>query len=154
MKLIKLTRDFYNENTHLVEALDNFNGNWQKGKTRGYGVVVVSISSLTFAIPLRSNIKHSAAYLTKRGEKNVGLDYSKALLITDPAYISGEVFKIPDEEHKLLLNKAHFIESSFQKYVERYVQSLIKSDHNVLNSKQYKYTTLKNYHDVLLTTTF
>lgn len=58
----KLTRDFYNENTHLVEALDSFNGNWQKGKTRGYGVVI--ISSLTFAIPLRSNIKHSAAHLS------------------------------------------------------------------------------------------
>lgn len=64
MKRPQCNQSFYTNNTHLIEALDNFNGNWGSEKVRGYGVIVIDLKGLTFAIPLRSNIKHKAAYIT------------------------------------------------------------------------------------------
>jgi protein AbiQ len=150
MQLRKLDNSFYEENSHLIQVLDNHNGNWQAGKTRGYGIVVIEFKGLKFAIPLRSNIKHKAAYITVRSTepsiKGKGLDYSKALFISQERYISSEIFKIPPEEHKKLLNKEHHITTQFTKYVEHYVKAMSKVDKNILQSNEYRYTTLQNYH--------
>ena len=150
MHLKKLNAAFYSDNGHLKEALDNQNGNWERGKVRGYGVVVISIKSLTFAIPLRSNITHSASYITVRshsqGVKGKGLDYSKALLIADSSYISTAPFKIHTDEHKKLQDKEHYIVERFEKYVSKYIDAVSKADKHVLQSKEYRFTTLINYH--------
>jgi protein AbiQ len=150
MQLKKLDSSFYEENSHLVQALDNHSGNWEAGKTRGYGIVIIDFKGLKFAIPLRTNIKHDAAYITVRspeqGVKGKGLDYSKAVLISKESYISHELFKIPAAEHKKLLDKEHFVTSKFEKYVERYRKAVIKVDKNILQSHEYRYTTLQNYH--------
>jgi protein AbiQ len=149
MQLKKLDLSFYEANTGLVEALDNVYGHWIAGKTRGYGVVIINLKNLTFAIPLRSNISHNAAYLTVNNtNKGIrkGLDFSKALLIRDNRYISNERYKIPAEEHKKLQGKEHFIIGKFEKYVEKYINAVSKSDKNILHSQEYRFTTLKNYH--------
>lgn len=153
MQLKKLQPTFYTNNSHLQEALDNINGSWVKGKTRGYGIVVVQINSLTFAIPLRSNIPHKAAYITARSfnspSKGKGLDFSKALLINPTSDLSTEVFKIPKDEHNRLVNKEHFITAKFDKYVQEYIAAVAKGDQNILNSAEYRYSTLTNYHKEL-----
>ena len=122
-------------------------------KHRGYGVVVIEINSLKFAIPLRSNINHSAGYMTiSRGRNNrpsKGLDYSKALLIEKSEYISNEVFKIPDIEYASISKKERHIIKGFNKYVSRYILAMKKRDTNILNSKEYRYTTLDNYKENL-----
>lgn len=150
MHLKKLTKSFYQENSHLKEALDNVDGKWIEGKTRGYGVVIISIRNLRFAIPLRSNIRHNAAYITVRsqitGIRGKGLDFSKALLITEESYISVAPFKISADEHKKLQDKEVFITERFEKYVERYRVAFNKSDNNILRSNEYRFTTLANYH--------
>ncbi|MEY4589630.1 MAG: hypothetical protein RL497_1706 [Pseudomonadota bacterium] len=150
MHLKKLTPSFYKENTHLQQALDNTNGSWERGKIRGYGVVIIKLGDLMFAIPLRSNIKHGAAYITvksnAKGAKGKGLDFSKALLITQDNFLSEIPFKIPPEEHKKLQNKEHFITEKFEKYVDKYVLAVRKADQNILNSTEYRFTTLINYH--------
>jgi len=150
MQLKKLDQQFYADNANLVQALDNIDGNWIQGKVRGYGVVILNIHGLTFAIPLRSNIKHKAAYITVRsnqqGIKGKGLDFSKALLISNNGHISNEHFKINKSEHNRLKGKEHFITSKFEKYVQRYVEAIKKNDTNVLGSLEYRYTTLQNYH--------
>jgi protein AbiQ len=153
MQLKKLDQSFYTDNTHLTEVLDNFNGNWQNGKIRGYGVVIINLNGLTFAIPLRSNIKHHAAYITVKssiqGVKGKGLDYSKAVLISQASYVSNSLFKISPGEHKKLKNKEVFITNRFEKYVEHYIKAVQASDQNILQSAEYRYTTLKNYHSEL-----
>lgn len=150
MQLKKLDKSFYTDHSHLKEALDNQDGNWERGKVRGYGIVVIEIDSLQFAIPLRTNIRHSACYITVRssaqGVLGKGLDFSKALLITDEKYISNQVFKIDNSEHKRLLDKEHFITQKFSKYVHRYIQAHAASDENILSSMEYRYSTLCNYH--------
>ncbi|MSP28429.1 MAG: hypothetical protein EXR80_08505 [Methylococcales bacterium] len=151
MQLKKLDSSFYEDNTHLIEVLDKDKyGNWEVGKIRGYGVVVIDFKGLKFAIPLRTNIKYGEAYITVRSSeqdiKGKGLDYSKAVLIVQESYISNEDFKIPDAEHKKLLDKEHFVTAKFEKYVERYRQAVSVADKNILNSNKYRYTTLTNYH--------
>lgn len=149
MKLRKLDSSFYPAHTHLEQALDNIDGKWIENKTRGYGIAVVEIKGLTFAIPLRSCINHKAAYLTvthsNKGNKK-GLDFSKALLIRDNSYISNEIYKIDKEEHKKLQGKEKFITDKFNKYIARYIDAVNKSDKNILHSQEYRYTTLRNYH--------
>lgn len=150
MQLKKLDQSFYADNSHLIEVLDNFNGNWQHGKVRGYGVVVVNLNSLKFAIPLRTKIKHGASYITVKssiaGIKGKGLDFSKAVLIHKESYISSSPFNIPSDEHKKLLNKEHFITKKFEKYVDHYLKAVKTADKHILQSEEYRFTTLQNYH--------
>ncbi len=153
MQLKKLDYSYYRDNTAIVNALDNYDGKWQAGKIRGYGIVIVSINNLKFAIPLRSNIKHNASYITKKkshsNPHNKGLDYSKTLLIEDNRYITDATFVIPDEEHKKLKNKSYFITARLTKYIDKYIKAVSRKDNNILGSKEYRYTTLINYHSQL-----
>ena len=120
---------------------------------RGYGVIVINVNKLTFAIPLRSNIKHSASYITVKSNqpkiKGKGLDFSKALLITNKDYISNIPFKISEDEHKKLINKEHFITHKFESYISKYIRAVTVSDRNILSSFEYKFSTLINYHSEL-----
>ena len=153
VQLKKLGPSFYTDNTHLIQSLDFINGAWQAGKIRGYGIVVVSINNLTFGIPLRSNIKHDACYVTVRsniaGIKGKGLDFSKAVLLKKPSHISPSPFRIPSDEFSKLKGKAAFITNKFEKYVERYVKAVGLNDGNILNSDEFRFSTLINYHSEL-----
>ena len=153
MKLKKLSASFYNNNSHLREALDNHNGNWEAGKVRGYGVVVINLNGLKFAIPLRSRIRHKASYIVQRsnerGIHGMGLDFSKALLINDDNYISDADFKIPSVQHKKIISNEFHITNKFEKYVLKYKKAMVNQDQNILGSAEYCYTTLVNYHSHL-----
>ena len=136
MKLAKLEQVFFVQNSHLVEVLHK--------EKRGYGIVVVSFAGgLTFGIPLRSHIKHSACFRTV-GE--AGLDYSKAVIITDKSHIGG-AFKIPPNEYVKIADREIFITQRFEKYVGKYIIAVRKVDKNVL--REYQYSTLQNYHTEL-----
>ncbi|HAS23955.1 MAG TPA: hypothetical protein DCR51_12745, partial [Idiomarina loihiensis] len=131
MHIKKLDHSFYPDHTHLKEVLDlREDGRWIKGKDRGYGIAVVTIDNLKFAIPLRSTIKHNAAYITVKSHledvHGKGLDYTKAILISDNKYISDENFLVPAEEHKILQSKARHIVVKFEKYVEKYKKAVQK----------------------------
>ncbi|OPX55862.1 protein AbiQ [Oceanospirillum multiglobuliferum] len=151
MDLRKLDKSFYPANTHLKQALDLIDGQWIPNKTRGHGIVVISIRNLTFGIPLRSNIQHKSSYPTqgRHGLPHKGLDYSKALLVLDSSYISNEIFRIPNSERSKLKDKQHYITQKFSQYVERYVDAVNKEDKNILNSEGYRFSTLQNYHKEL-----
>lgn len=140
MKISKLRPVFYQNNQHLSETLD---GTGTKGeKNRGYGIVVIEVDDdMRFGIPLRSNLNH------KHGFKTIdrkGLDYSKAVLIKNAAFI-GETFKIPQDEYVKIKDREHFIKARFQKYVGRYIKLANKGDTKALQ-QSYRYTTLVNYH--------
>ncbi len=142
MKIAKLRDDFFAENSHLVEVLDKDKlGNWDGEKTRGYGVVLIRVANdLMFGIPLRSHIRHSECFKTV-GDK--GLDYSKAVLITNPAHVS-EAFRIPSDQYVMIADREAYITKSFEKYVKKYMRGIQKNDKNILRG--YKFSTLQNYH--------
>lgn len=148
MDLKKLDKSFYPENTHLKQALDLIEGKWITGKSRGHGIVVISVKGLLFAIPLLSNILHSSSYPTqgKHGSKHKGLDYSKALLLTKISYVSNEIFRIPNAEKNKLRNKNRVITQKFTQYVVKYIKAIETDNQRILNSLDYRFTTLQNYH--------
>lgn len=157
MELKKLDISFYIDNPKLKQALD-FDmraETWAANKVRGHGVVQITINHLTFAIPVRSHIKHKASFILEvnrkdSGIKGMGLDYSKALLITKLAHISSQVFLLKNKSAgKKLINKEAHVTAQFTKYVEKYIAAIKKADPHILNSAEYRYTTLINYHSQL-----
>ena len=145
VELKKLEELFYSENTHLIEVLDKSKmGQWDKNKTRGYGITLCSFKELRFGIPLRSHIKHHHAFITS-DEK--GLDFTKAVLLVKDSYISRDAFEIPRDEFNLLIAKEYVIKERFGKYVERYITAHTKKDANMM--RQFRFSTLINYHPEL-----
>lgn len=154
MDLNKLDNSFYTDNTDLTHALD-FDiktNSWLEGKIRGHGVVTIDVRGLTFAIPVRSNIKHHASYIlevnrTDKHVKGMGLDYSKALLIRDTKHVSTQNFVLKSKDAgKKLIGKEEHITKQFEHYVTKYLKSYQKGDKNVLGSAEYRYSTLQHYH--------
>lgn len=147
LPLKKLTKEFYDSNEGLIQALD---GGWsESAKVRGYGIVVVSINSLTFGIPLRSHIKHKQSFFTDvtqdhTFETRKGLDFSKAVLINDDSHIDSSSFKIPVKEFDRIQDNHQHIVEKFTKYIQRYIKAVTRNDSNVLPF--YKFSTLQNYH--------
>lgn len=155
IKFYKLTEDFYNEHTHLVEVLDKEKDGTLSNKERGYGVLLVDIEGYKFAIPLRSkmHINHKDNFTTriyKSGNKKLrhGLDYSKAVIITEDRFVSDKPFMLEEKSDFVKISKLeHKIIKEFEKYVKRYVKAVLKNDKNIL--MEYKYSTLCNYHEEL-----
>ncbi|ELF5344440.1 hypothetical protein RNH90_002986 [Vibrio metschnikovii] len=153
----KLDQSFYVDNPKVEQALDFDSqlGTWNSSKTRGHGIVKITINGLTFAIPVRSYIKHNASYILEvnrqdRTIKGMGLDYSKALLIRDDSHVTDDVFVLRNKKSgKKLIGKEEHITSQFQKYVEKYIDAVKRNDANILNSFEYRFTTLVNYHTEL-----
>lgn len=157
MELKKLDASFYVDNPIIIQALefDIVSNTWMgESKTRGHGVVQITINSLVFAIPVRSNISHNASFILEKNKdkrntrvKGMGLDYSKALLIRDSSHVSNNIFLLRSKPAgKKLQGKQQHITSSFQKYVHKYVDAVQKNDKNILNQLEYRFTTLVNYH--------
>ncbi|MCD9513013.1 type III toxin-antitoxin system TenpIN family toxin [Photobacterium phosphoreum] len=154
MELKKLNNSFYTENPTVENALDYYSndGLWDLSKVRGHGVVNITVNNLMFAIPVRSNVLHSASYILlkntqKRWIKGMGLDYSKALLIRKPEYITGDNFILKDKgAGKKLVGKEQHVTDQFEAYVNKYISAVKKNDLNVLSDKRYEETTLINYH--------
>lgn len=147
LPLKKLTKEFYDANEGLIQALD---GGWSdSAKVRGYGIVVVSINSLTFGIPLRTHIKHKQSFFTDvtqdhTCETRKGLDFSKAVLISENSYIDSSSFKIPSEQFDRIQDNHEHIVEKFTKYIKRYIKAVNRNDRNVLPF--YTFSTLQNYH--------
>ncbi|MEZ2576320.1 type III toxin-antitoxin system TenpIN family toxin [Buttiauxella ferragutiae] len=116
----------------------------------------MELNGLVFAIPVRSNIKHDASYILEvnrdrdRQVKGMGLDYSKAMLIRSPEHVSDNVFLLRSKSAgRKLQGKEDHVTKQFTRYVERYILAVQKGDKNILNSQEYRFTTLVNYHKEL-----
>ncbi|MBP7927969.1 hypothetical protein KAZ57_02375 [Patescibacteria group bacterium] len=157
MELKKLDQSFYTDHPRIEQALDfdMQSGTWTGNKVRGHGIVTIDVNGLLFAIPARTNIKHNAAFILQinrsdRQVKGMGLDYSKSLLISDLKYVTSDVFVLSDKAAgKKLIGKEQHITNQFTKYVEKYISAIRKNDLFVLNSFDYRHTTLINYHKEL-----
>lgn len=146
----QLTSDFYIECENLIETIDK-----DGDKGRGYGVLLVLVQNYKFAIPLRSrmHIGHKDGFTTKIHKpegKDVrhGLDYSKAIIITDEKFISTSLFFLKEKSDYVKINKAeNKIINDFEKYILKYIMAVKKNDKNVL--RRYRFSTLQNYHKEL-----
>lgn len=117
---------------------------------RGYGILSINIHGFTFGIPLHSNIqKHSGFILeTTPDGKKKGLDYNKAVIITDTNDV-GRTFRIPSNQLTLIRKNEDLIIKEFSKFVYEFIYRSKINDNNVLN-RIYKNSTLQYYKEELL----
>ncbi|MBO5529273.1 MAG: hypothetical protein J6A47_08185 [Bacilli bacterium] len=146
LELRRLSKEFYKAYPHSkypeMEAKEN----------RPYVVLLVEINKIQFAIPLRTNIRHSYCYKFKTSDRKTdsitGVDYSKAVVISKVSYL-GEATDINDKEYLELQQKTFFIINKFKKYVDDYI-SYKKYGGNEFVAKRYSFSTLKYFDDILL----
>ena len=138
MKYIFLSESFFNDYSNCPEI--------EQKRFRPYIMLLIEIEDLTFAIPLRSHIKHKFAFFTDINNR-CGVDYSKAVVIKDKKYIDNKHPKIRQNEYKTLLNKSHIIYKEFSKYIEDY-KNAVKNNAN-RKYYMYQYSTLQYFHKEL-----
>ena len=146
LELRKLSSKFYKDYpSNLFPEIENKHG-------RPYIVLLVLINDLKFAIPLRTNIRHSYCYKfrtsDRKTESNTGIDYSKAVVISDDKYL-GEETNINDKEYLELQQKFFFVIKQFKKYVSDYV-AFKQQKSNVYIAKKFRYSTLKYFDEFIL----
>jgi len=92
---------------------------------RPYAHVHVEAYGQLFCIPLRSNVDHPHAFFTNKKAK-CGVDYSKAVVITDENYIDRtRKAYLRQDEHRKLRGKDFIIKQQFEAYVELYKQAKV-----------------------------
>jgi len=118
---------------------------------RPYIVLLIKVDSNTFALPLRTNIKHSSCYKfqysSRPTDSITGIDFTKAVIVNDASYI-GEAAEIDNKEYVELNDRIAFIISKFRTYIKGY-HTYVAGKANEYQAKRYKYTTLKYFHKEL-----
>ena len=147
VELRKLSKGFYKDYPHEKYP------EMEAKVGRPYVVLLVEISNVKFAIPLRTNIRHSYCYKFRTSDRDTdsatGIDFSKAVVISKDSYL-GEETDINDKEYLELQEKVFFIINKFKKYVNGYI-SFKKNGGNDYVAKRYMYSTLKYFDDILFT---
>ena len=146
IELRKLTEHFYQDYPHSLYP------EIEQKKGRPYVVLLVEINNNLFAIPLRTNIRHSFCYKFKNTGRSTnsstGIDFTKAIVVLKQSYL-GEETSIDDKEYLEIQKKAFFIISQFRKYVEGYVMART-TETNPYLKKKYKYTSLDYFADYII----
>jgi len=139
MKYILLSEEFYktyNEKKYQ-EILHK--------PSRPYVMLLVKIDNLTFAIPIRSHIKHKYGFITNK-ELNAGLDFTKAIVILKPEYISSkERITITKEEMIIISQSKGLIIRNFKTFLHTYKRKI----RNNLSETLLKYSSLQYFHKEL-----
>ena len=140
-KLNYLTAEFYNRyNPEEYPEIEN-------KVNRPYMVMLVQIEDNIFAIPFRTNVKHSNCYKFKNSSRQTnsvtGLDYSTAVIVNDSKYI-GAAARINDAEYTELDKNYYYITKQFTSFVKNYIK-YANGKLNEYQAKKYKYTTLKYF---------
>ena len=140
MQFIFLSKDFYNDFKGFTEI--------EQKPTRPYIQIVIKVNGTLFAIPMRSNINHKNAFFTDKKNK-CGVDFSKAVVITDNKYIDlSRSPYIRPNEFKALQGKDFEIEKGMLKYINLYKKAL-KSPDIARNKLLLKYSTLQYFENYL-----
>lgn len=131
MKLIILTKEFYAKYGQFKEIL--------KKQDRPYACVEIELDGLTFAIPFRHHINHSFSFHTIEG---AGLDFTKAIIVTDESYIASDKPIIESAEFAIIKRDEQKIKFLFKKFISQYRKAL-KNPDVPRNAKLIEYSALQ-----------
>ena len=109
MQIVFLSEKFYKEHRTHKEILPK--------KHRPY--LIVSVDDVRYGIPFRHHIRHKNSFITS-GE--AGLDYAKAVVLTDDRYI-GSSARINTIDHSRVMVNFHKIRLGFVKFLKEYRRS-------------------------------
>ena len=120
----------------------------EQKNNRPYIQVCVRIGGVQFAIPLRSDIHHPHVLWTDK-ENKCGVDFSKAVVITDEKYI--DLARSPylrQKEFNALRGKDYRIKQKMKKYIEQYKKAK-KDQTKSVNIVLCKFSTLQYFEEYL-----
>ena len=120
---------------------------------RPYYVLLLDLDGLIYAIPLRSHITHPYCFIADNSaSQNNGLDYSKAVVITDIVrYIDPAPVTIRQHEYNVLKQREYLIRKQFSSYVAAYKKEVRRRMKNpaLPVSALCRYASLKYFHKEL-----
>lgn len=140
MKLKILSEKFYDTYSNCQEML--------KKKNRPYACLTIELNGLLFAVPFRHHIRHPYAFHTI---DEAGLDFTKAVIITDPLFLSDDKPTIESKEFTVIKRNEQKIRYEFSKYINQYKRAMKHRD-NPRSENILKYSTLKYFEDYLQST--
>ena len=136
-----LTREFYRDYSKCKEI--------EQKIARPYIQVEIIVNGILFAVPLRSHINHPHVLWTDK-ENHCGVDFSKAVVITDPERYINRLVKphIRSNEFDALRGKEYIIKKKLEKYISEYKKA---KEHLEIprNKVLVKYSTLQYFEDYL-----
>ena len=141
MEFHRLSTAFYAQFGHHAEILTK--------DERPYYVLLLELDNLTYAIPLRSHITHPYCFIA---DNSSGLDYSKAVIITDlTKYIDSAPITIRQHEYNVLKQREYLIKNQFASYVKSYKKEIQRRQKTpaIPESSLCRYSTLKYFHKEL-----
>jgi len=145
MEFHRLSAAFYTQFSHCEEILTK--------EERPYYVLLLELDDLTYAIPLRSHITHPYCFIADSfNSQKSGLDYSKAVVITDQAnYIDPAPVTIRQHEYNFLKQQEYLIKKQFSSYVTAYKKEILRRQKNpaLPVSALCRYSSLKYFHKEL-----
>ena len=144
-EIYKLSTKFYKDYSSYKEILTN--------DKRSYNCLILKSKEDYFiCVPFRSEITHKNAYLfknTKRSQTHKsGLDYTKIILIKDIDYI-GTNGLVDNDEYVEMMQNIKQICQEVNEYIDGYINHIENNNETKQNTKKYKYTTLKYFHEIL-----
>lgn len=137
MKIKILSKKFYDTYTGCSEIL--------KKESRPYACLTIEVDGTLFAVPFRHHIKHPYSFHTL-GE--AGLDYTKAVIISDDDYLTDEHPTIESKEFAIIKRNEQKIKYGLKKYVNQYRRAMRHRD-NPRSKSILEYSSLKYFEDYL-----
>jgi len=145
MEFHRLSTAFYAQFNRCEEILTK--------EERPYYVLLLELDGLTYAIPLRSHITHPYCFIAdSSSSQKSGLDYSKAVIITDSAkYIDPAPVTIRQHEYNFLKQREYLVKKQFSSYVALYKKEIHRRQENpaLPVSSLCRYASLKYFHKEL-----
>ena len=117
LKFVFLTDQFFCDHAQCSEI--------EKKQNRPHVQIFVRLNALFFCIPMRSNIHHPHVIWTDK-ENHCGIDFSKAVIVTDPDKYIDKLSKphIRETEFKKLKRINEYeIERGMLKYIQKYKEA-------------------------------
>lgn len=141
MKFVFLTSQFYIDYAKCTEI--------ERKLTRPYIQVYTKINEVQFAIPFRSGISHREHVLWTDRENHSGLDFSKAVVITDEKYINTELIPhIRQNEFDSLRGKEYLIKQKMLKHIREYKKAKLDLN-NKRNKLLYEFSTMQYFEEYI-----
>lgn len=139
MEFYLLTKKFYEKYSNCKEIL--------KKENRPYTICIIEINKLTFAIPIRHNINHKYSIKTFN---NQGLDFTKAVIIIDKAFISEKNVYIVYRTRRIwrIINKKISYKAKIKKIYKDYKKG-IKNPDDLKNKILCEFSSLQYFHKEL-----
>lgn len=111
----RLTPTFFSTYANCTEILQK--------SGRQYCIALLLVDGIKFAIPFRTNIGHSHCYLFSNSPRgaNSGLDFTKAVVITNDVYIGQDAI-VENSEYSEFIRKRVVIANRFENFINNYKQ--------------------------------